>query len=88
MPDQSEPNPASSLALPALRTLLGYLFQQVRCRDGVPLPPLFDRDDFLDCLNAFADAPAVRGVEREAARWLAEQLRAYGAELPGEPPFL
>lgn len=87
MPDQSEPNHASSLALPALGALLGYLFQQVRRMDGVPQPPLFDRDDFLHYLNAIGDAPAVLPLDREAARWLSEQMRAYGAQSPGEPPF-
>lgn len=66
--------------------LLSYLFQNVRQRDGVPAPPLMDRDDFLQYIDLLYEEPSPVRQGRAGLAWLARRMRAYGAQLPGEPP--
>lgn len=82
MTDQNERCPPSSLepaesAFAALAVLLDYLFLQVRLRDGVPQPPLFDRADFLTFVQHFQTAPAGEwsAQERQGHAWLEQHMQ-------------
>ena len=87
MTDQIEPTLTNREVQAALGAMLSYLVLQVRQRDGVAAPPLLDRNDFLDYVTLGQDAPAMPSVDRQGWVWLAQQLRALGAQLPDEPPL-
>ena len=86
MTDQSERCLSSQGVQTALSMLLGYLFLQVRQRDGVPSPPLFDRNDFLEYLDMALGAPRLAPDLRPGIEWLMHEMRRNGAQLPDEPP--
>ena len=74
MTDKNKRIPPSSPAheapaFAALAVLLDYLFLQVRMRDGVPQPPLFDRADFLTFVQHFQTAPG--------GEWSAQQCQGH-----------
>lgn len=87
MTDQNERIPPNAPvpeepAFAALGVLLTYLFVQVRLRDGVPMPPLFDRTDFLKFVQLHQDAPAAQWTEqqRQGHAWLAQQMEKLCAQ--------
>lgn len=88
MTGQSERNLSSREVQAALDTLLSYLVQQVRQRDGVLAPPLLDRNDLLAYVEVALWAPLMPTDDRPGLEWLSERLRQYGARLPAEPPTL
>lgn len=63
----SPAGPEEQAAFAALNVLLDYLFLNARMRDGVPMPPLFDRLDFQSFVQSCLHAPA--------AQWSPEQLQ-------------
>jgi hypothetical protein len=70
----------------ALRVLLNYLFLQVRMRDGVPQPPLFDRLDFESFVDECLHAPAAlhSPQERLGLACLAAHMQQICRPDPGE----
>jgi len=84
MTDQSEQSLSSQEVQAALSTLLGYLFLQVRQRDGVPAPPLLDRNDFLAYLDELLLLPNLEPTLRPGLVWLMHVMRQHGAQLPDE----
>ena len=83
--DRSERNLPSAAVQTALELLLGYLVQQVRQVDGLPAPPLLDRDDFLQYVALAREAKAARWSPEQAQglEWLDDRLRRFGAGRPG-----
>jgi hypothetical protein len=83
--DRSEPSLSSEAVQAALELLLSYLVQQVRQVDGMPAPPLLDRDDFLEYVALAREAKAARWSPEQAQGldWLDDRLRWFGAGRPG-----